>query len=307
MTDSKVFLSIIIAAHNSEGTLAATLQSLTAACNHDLSGTEIILINDSSTDKTQDIIQDFSNLHAQVKAYQVDYRNIGQVRQFAVEKSSGDYITMLDSDDLLKKSALTEIIKFLKENKPDLLLTKLEEVWNREKINYQWSGLTPEKITRNEAIRRFLIHKDLQAHLIGQFIKRELYLAHKFPPMTCYEDFYIFPGMLNNAHEIYFQHHSLYYYIKHRGSLSSLLNEDKISNLIICTAKMESILPAKFKQLILCHWLDIYIKHRKKLNNAEQLNLVQQHVLMTHTPAFFFNRFVRFSYKKKALSTLWKK
>ncbi len=303
---NKPLLSIIIAAHNCENTIDATFQSLLEALGSAIEQAEVIIINDASEDDTGEKVSHFAKSYPQVSVFSVDYKNIGQVRQHGISLSRGEYITMLDSDDLMKAGSLPDIIHFLHNKHPDLLLTRLHEIRDLNKIDHYWSGLSPEKISRNDTITRFLIHKELQAHLIGQFIKREIYLKHNIPAMTCYEDFYIFPNILMDSSNIYFQRDSHYYYIKRAGSLSSTPDEDKISNLIACTQRMEEVLPKKFHYLILCHWLDIFIKYGNLLKNDSQKETVKQHVLMTHSPGFFLNTTVRFSYKRKALSTLWK-
>ncbi|TDX10996.1 glycosyltransferase involved in cell wall biosynthesis [Buttiauxella sp. BIGb0552] len=300
------FLSIIIAAHNCEKTIDDTFDSLINALGPAISESEIIIIDDGSEDSTAQKISSFAEKFSQVIISTVNYKNIGMVRQHGVSLSQGKYITMLDSDDIIKAETLTPIFTFLHDVKPDMLLTRLHEIRDLNKINHQWSGLKPEKISQNEAITRFLIHKDLQAHLIGQFIKRDIYIENKIPPMTCYEDFYIFPKMLTQATNIYFQFDSHYYYIKRQGSLSTSLDHDKIKNLLTCTIKMEDDLPVKFRHLILCHWLDIYLKHYDSLTENDHRSIVKKHVVMTHSLGFFLNRHVRFSYKRKALSTLWK-
>ncbi|WP_413499616.1 glycosyltransferase family 2 protein [Buttiauxella gaviniae] len=300
------FLSIIIAAHNCEKTIDDTFDSLINALGPAISESEIIIIDDGSEDSTAQKISSFAERFSQVIISTVNYKNIGMVRQHGVSLSQGKYITMLDSDDIIKAETLTPIFTFLHDVKPDMLLTRLHEIRDLNKINHQWSGLKPEKISQNEAITRFLIHKDLQAHLIGQFIKRDIYIENKIPPMTCYEDFYIFPKMLTQATNIYFQFDSHYYYIKRQGSLSTSLDQDKIKNLLTCTIKMEDDLPVKFRHLILCHWLDIYLKHYDSLTENDHRSIVKKHVVMTHSLGFFLNRHVRFSYKRKALSTLWK-
>lgn len=300
------FLSIIIAAHNCEKTIDDTFDSLINALGPAISESEIIIIDDGSEDSTAQKISSFAERFSQVIISTVNYKNIGMVRQHGVSLSQGKYITMLDSDDIIKSETLTPIFTFLHDVKPDMLLTRLHEIRDLNKINHQWSGLKPEKISQNEAITRFLIHKDLQAHLIGQFIKRDIFIENKIPPMTCYEDFYIFPKMLTQATNIYFQFDSHYYYIKRQGSLSTSLDQDKIKNLLTCTIKMEDDLPVKFRHLILCHWLDIYLKHYDSLTENDHRSIVKKHVVMTHSLGFFLNRHVRFSYKRKALSTLWK-
>lgn len=299
-------LSIIIAAHNCEKTIDATFQSLLNALGSAIVQSEIIIVNDGSEDSTAEKIASYSNEYSQVVISTVNYKNVGQVRQHGISLSHGKYITMLDSDDMMKANSLSSIFDFLNENEPDMLLTRLHEIRDLKKINHQWSGLHPEKLSQNEAITRFLVHKDLQAYLCGQFIKRDIYRSHNIPPMTCYEDFYIFPSMLLDACNIYFQYDSPYYYIKHSGSLSTTPDQNKITNLIMCTLKMESILPKEFRHLILCHWLDIHIKYPELLKENKQKDIVEKHVLMTHSLGFFLSHNVRLSYKRKAFSTLWK-
>lgn len=300
-------LSIIIAAHNCEKTIDATIKSVIDALGPTIDQTEIIIINDASTDGSGEIISSLADHISQISISMVDYKNVGRVRQHGVTLSRGKYITMIDSDDLVKMGSLSAIMAFLHKSQPDMLLTRLHEIRDINKIDHQWSGLNPEKLSRNETIKRFLIHKKIQAHLGGQFIKRDIYLSNKIPPMSCYEDFYVFPSMLMSANNIYFQQDGHYYYIKNNESLSATPNPDKIANLVICTIRMSEILPSHFQHLILCHWLDIYIKNRAWLRDAKQQDIVKKHVLMTHTLGFFLNTSVRFSYKRKALSTLWKK
>jgi glycosyltransferase involved in cell wall biosynthesis len=92
-----------------------------------------------------------------------------------VSLASGDYITMLDSDDRLKPCSLRDAVAFLKAQRPDMLLTRLLEARDIRKITAFWQGFTPVSFSQNEAIKRFLQHKEFQAHLIGQFIHRKLY------------------------------------------------------------------------------------------------------------------------------------
>lgn len=306
MTDSKVFLSIIIAAHNSEKTLSGTLKNLQDACGNNFSGIEVILIDDSSNDSTGEIIRKFSADHTQVQLFKVNFQNIGQVRQFGIENSRGDYITMLDSDDLMKHGSLPILVDFLKEKRPDMLLTKLIEVRELSNIDYKWQNQEPKKLSRDEAIMRFLIHKDIQAHLIGQFIKREYYLENIIPSMTCYEDFFVFPNILSSSQKIYFLRKGHYFYIKRSGSLSNSPDRQKLTNLIICTEKMTELLEKKFYPLILCHWLDVYLKHTKLLQKSDEMDIVRKYIRETWTFRFLSSPNVRLSYKRKSINLLYR-
>ncbi|MGU3414927.1 glycosyltransferase family 2 protein [Enterobacteriaceae bacterium C34A] len=299
-------LSVIIAAHNAGQTLEQTLESLRLAIDSAMQEVEVILLNDSSEDNTQSIIDEYASRFPGIVTQQVTFRNIGQVRKHAVLLAKGQYITMLDSDDQLKPASLRDAVEFLQQHQPDMLLTHLLEIRDCSKITDEWSGFSPVSLTSQEAVRRFLIHKDFQAHLIGQFIHRDLYLKFPIPPMTCYEDFAVFPAMINFASKIYYQRHGCYYYIKRNDSLSSVIDRLKIDALVSCTLSMEKVFAKKFTPLIGCHWLDIYTRYQHMLNESDK-KIVTQRVSNLYSLKFFLATDVRLSYKKKALKALWKK
>lgn len=299
------FLSIIIAAHNSGSTLRATLSSLLLALDQ-TEDAEVVILNDSSTDATQNIIDEWRLQLPNVRTEQVSYRNVGKVRQHAISLSSGDYITMLDSDDLLKPKSLQDAINFLRVNKPDMLISRLLEVNDPNEAMAEWRGFSPEILTKQEAIRRFLIHRDFQAHLAGKFIRRELYLQSPIPHISCYEDFAVFPAMMMNSNNIFYQHDGYYCYVKTPNSLSSALNADKINHLYDCTLSMEQTLPSEYQQLMNCHWFNMYVNHGKHLTKT-QLNTVKDRVGRIYSLSFFLSKDIRFSFKKRAIKALWKK
>lgn len=300
------FLSIIIAAHNAKDTLQATLESLQNAIDGAGNDVEIIIFNDSSNDSTQDIIEAWLPAFPNAQSRYVEYRNVGHVRNSALSLASGEYITMLDSDDRLKPGSIRDAVAFLKKEHPDMLLTRLLEIRDTKKITADWQDFSPVALSQHEAIKRFLQHKDFQAHLIGQFMHRKLYANNPIPSMICYEDFAVFPGMLMQSSKIVYQRQGHYYYIKRSDSLSSRLDASKIAMLVECTLQMEKIFPPSFRHLVNCHWFDIYSNHRQHLTE-QQLKLVKQRVNALYSFSFFFSRDVRFSYKKRVIEALWKK
>lgn len=307
MVSEQPLLSIIVTAHNSALTLPATLQSLSAALDNDFSGCELLLINDASSDATPTLLADFARDKPQATVCELAFRNIGRVRQFAISRSRGDYVTMLDGDDLLKAGSLTEICRFLRQQTPDMLITKLHEVRERDASDTRWHGLQPQNLTRHEAINRFLIHKDFQAHLIGQFIRREILQQVPMPAYSCYEDFYVFPEILIKATNISFSASSHYLYLKHEGSLSNSPSAEKINNMIVCTERMNTLFGEAYGPLIACHWLDIVLKQDRWITDPAQRRQVDQQARRALSLRFFLHPLVRFSYKKKALKLLWKR
>lgn len=64
---------------------------------------EIIVVNDSSTDSTEQVAHSFGE---KIAYYKVDFRDAQKTRNFALSKASGDYLLYIDADDFLDNDAL---------------------------------------------------------------------------------------------------------------------------------------------------------------------------------------------------------
>ncbi|WP_433977457.1 glycosyltransferase family 2 protein [Erwinia sp. E_sp_B01_9] len=293
-------LSVLIAAHNCECFLAATLDSLVASLGDALDQAEIIIVNDASTDGTQSIIDEYARRLPQLSFTHSAHRNVGKVRNQAVSLARGEYILMVDSDDQLLPDALRDRLKALKEQAPDILLSKIIEV-REEKIKPDWQNSEPVLLTRHQSVERFLIHRDYQAHFIGQFFSRQLLQQHAFPDFICYEDTWLFPLLLMQSQKTLYSDSGFYLYRKHPHSLSSAIDQRKITCLIAATEHMDTVLPAGFEALITCHWLDIANRYYDSLRDTAQGTAVRERIARVRLIPFLLNGKIRLSYKRKML------
>ncbi|HBV38249.1 MAG TPA: glycosyltransferase family 2 protein [Erwinia sp.] len=294
-------LSILIAAHNCAGTLAGTLESVVASLGEAADRAEIVVVNDASTDATQSIIEHYAAQLPQLRSSRTDYRNVGKVRNHAVSLARGDYILMVDGDDTLLPDALAHRLQTLSQTSPDILLSKIIEV-RPPSPAVQWQPVEPELLTTHDAVERFLIHRDYQAHFIGQFFSRELMQQHAFPDFICYEDAWLFPTLLMQSKKTLFTSSGFYLYRKHEQSLSSVINADKITCLIAATAHMDEVLPAHYEHLITCHWLDIANRYHSELQKTSQGDKVKARIARVGLARFLLNSKIRMSYKRKMLA-----
>lgn len=96
-------VSVIIPVYNVEEYIAETLQSI----NHQtLKGIQIIIINDGSTDGSDDIIQSYCQMNDEIVYIKQDHAGPGAARNKGLELSKGAFICFVDSDDLLPEDAL---------------------------------------------------------------------------------------------------------------------------------------------------------------------------------------------------------
>jgi len=94
MADSPVF-SVVIAAHNAARTLPSTVRSVLAQTRQDF---EILVVDDGSTDGTGEALRGFTDS----RIGYVRQANLGPAaaRNAGIERAAGEYVCLLDSDDL---------------------------------------------------------------------------------------------------------------------------------------------------------------------------------------------------------------
>lgn len=106
-------VSIIIPCYNCE----ATVREAVASCfRQGIEGFEIVMIDDCSTDRTWEILEELSQMHPEVRVSQHDRnRGGGAARTSAVALAKSATIFCLDSDDLLADGTLATMLNFMKE------------------------------------------------------------------------------------------------------------------------------------------------------------------------------------------------
>ena len=130
-----MLVSIIIPTFNSAKFLSQTIES---ALNQTYKNTEIIIVDDNSTDKTVEIIKNYQNKNSKIKFYKIkNYKKTGsgsgsKPRNFGIKKSKGKYIAFLDSDDLWEKNKLQRQVETITPN-TDISFTKCHYLHNQSK------------------------------------------------------------------------------------------------------------------------------------------------------------------------------
>lgn len=93
----EIAVSVIVPAYNAEDTLKDTLDSILAQT---LKNIEIIVINDGSSDKTKDIIEEYKGLFPEkIIAIHKENEGVSIARNTGLEIAKGEYVGFVDADD----------------------------------------------------------------------------------------------------------------------------------------------------------------------------------------------------------------
>lgn len=125
-------VSVIVPVFNTEKYLSECIESLVDQKFVDY---EIILINDGSTDRSQEIIDLYMKKYPEI-VHCLQQENQGQLaaRNNGVKMAKGKYITFVDSDDYVKNDYLSYLYAGISENNADIIISGHTRVNNERKV-----------------------------------------------------------------------------------------------------------------------------------------------------------------------------
>ena len=106
-------VSILIPFKNTEQFLPECLASILAQTHSDW---EVIAVNDHSTDKSEKVVRSFSQKDSRIKVYENKGHGIIPALRAAYANASGNFITRMDSDDIMQPNRLAVMVKALQDS-----------------------------------------------------------------------------------------------------------------------------------------------------------------------------------------------
>jgi len=106
-----MMFSIIIPTYNRADFIEKTIHS---ALTQTFANFEVIIIDDGSTDSTEETINAIND--DRINYFKKENEERGAARNYGILKASGEYITFLDSDDILYPNYLEEAKIFIEKN-----------------------------------------------------------------------------------------------------------------------------------------------------------------------------------------------
>jgi len=111
-------VSIVSPVYNSAEFLHETIQSV---LDQTYQNWELILVDDGSTDESARVIDEYVKDDNRISYYYKENGGQASARNVGIQKAKGEYISFLDSDDILLKNKLEDQLQELAEFQPDFL------------------------------------------------------------------------------------------------------------------------------------------------------------------------------------------
>ena len=113
-------LSIIIPAYNAEQYIKPCLDSILQNSKESLSKTEIIVINDGSTDNTLKILESY-NQYKNIKIHTTKNQGVSAARNLGISLAKGEWITFIDADDTVNTN-FSKVVNLVENSKSPFII-----------------------------------------------------------------------------------------------------------------------------------------------------------------------------------------
>ncbi len=120
--------SVIIATHNDGEFLRECIDSVLDQTYGNL---ELLLVNDGSTDGTEDLCRDYQRKDKRVHLINQECSGVLMARQRGIRDAAGDYIYIIDGDDLIDRRTLETAEKYFRLKQVDMVAFDVETFGER--------------------------------------------------------------------------------------------------------------------------------------------------------------------------------
>ena len=259
-------ISVIVPVYNVEEYLEECLESIKRQTYTDI---EVILVNDGSIDRSKEICERYCEKDSRFKLVNQENKGLSGARNRGMLESKGEFISFVDSDDVLKEDMLEQLMKQMTSEDIDIV-----ECWyTNEKQELELS--TPKNVkiifqgNSKEALVSLCRDNIVRLNAVAKLFRRQVIINFPFLEGLFYEDVYGGIGILKHIRKMVKINYIGYYYRVRQGSIMN--REFNIKNLDLFTIcdKLEQLyqgdtdslayIHRRLFHLVLMHVVDYHI------------------------------------------------
>lgn len=224
-------VSIIMPIYNAEKYLREAMNS---AINQTLRDIEIICINDGSTDKSSEILDEYAQKDNRIIVIHKTNSGYGHSMNIGIQKSSGEYIGILEPDDYISLNMMGKLYYVASKNNLDIAKGNFAEFTTNEsdKIirnisvinNYKVYNKVFEPLNMDEIFLGYIINPS--GIYKKSFIDR-YNIKHNETPGASYQDLGFWFQLMIYAKRMLLINDNLYFYRKDNPN-SSIVSKEKV-------------------------------------------------------------------------------
>lgn len=224
--NNTIKLSVIVPVYNVAPYLKSCIDSILYGIASD---TEIILIDDGSTDESGTICDDYAARMPQVRVRHQQNAGLSAARNAGLSAARGEYISYVDSDDFVSSSAINAIVGQMDQTEADVAVADYVPISPQTPLmldDKDYSDVASSTIGTDE----FLINIQKYTMMVwNKVYRRKVFEECRFVEGAIFEDVdYIHKILMRQRKFIYVPCTLYYYRIQRKGSTAFTFNKNRL-------------------------------------------------------------------------------
>ena len=230
----KKLVSIIIPVFNSEKTLKKCITSIINQTYKDL---DIIIVNDGSKDKSDEICKEFQKKDKRINYIVQKNSGVSNARNNGLSKVKGDFITFIDSDDWVENDYIESLIKLLIDHDADVITSSAIDFTDDKVLNTSEKNLKYEITTNKELMIKDLLEAEKYNSVCwGNIYRKNIIFGLRFDEnLKIGEDLKLLIAIFEKCNKLIVTNIRKYhYYINVGSAIHSGFNDNWIKAINYC-------------------------------------------------------------------------
>ena len=210
-------VSVVIPVYNVEKYVARCIESV---INQVYSNIEIIIVNDGSTDNSENICKAYDEMEDRIVYIYQENQGLAGARNTGICYAKGEYIVFVDSDDYVAVNYVSRLYELIKQYDADIAMCGHRKTCRDDEIVdevfyplYQYSG--------QELIRSMYEHDILEINVAwNKMYHRKMFAKEQFPVGKLHEDFVLNTKLMYYSKRIVYTYEPLYFYYQSQNSIT---------------------------------------------------------------------------------------
>jgi len=161
-------VSVVIPLYNQKEFIGDAIQSVLGQSYKNI---EIIVVNDGSTDNPVDVLSQYRNDIIEINQ---ENRGLSGARNSGIRRAGGDYVQLLDADDLLTENKIERQLKYFRQGNSDLPYCRIQTLHNKKRIISE----RPDPVIKDMFSHYYLLWKPYPTPIHSLLFPMDIFRKH---------------------------------------------------------------------------------------------------------------------------------
>lgn len=286
-------ISIIVPVYNVAPYVDKCIYSL---LNQTYENFEVIIVNDGSTDNSVEIIKKIIGKDTRFIIYNKENGGISDARNYGIKRTTGNFVTFVDSDDYLDNDYLEYLYFLLKKYDADLSICSLYNVITKGSVKKikRFGNDSEGVLSAKNTIEKMCYHNDVDTCAVAKLYKKELFDGVYYQIGKLFEDMGTTYKLFMKANKIAYGFSSKYYYnIRSNSIVTSKYNKSKLDLLEMTDEMAKNVIDVYPELLNAVSRRKLYARFATinqilgyEKENVEDFNKIKNYILYNSSSVF---------------------